>query len=93
VFVVRIIADAERVDFKAFDQLPGARQRLEQYRQYTDDGELDSIAIFEVPGATDPRAAVEAVKAGNSALLRLVDFHESRDIRIERLAQKLEFKL
>lgn len=93
VFVVRIIADPERPDYRAFEGLLGARERFEQGWHQTNDGEFDSIAIFEVLDVTDPRAAIRAVEAGDQALVRLVDFRESRDIRIERLAKKLEFKL
>lgn len=92
-FVVRIIADADRSDFKVFDHLDGAQQRFDQGWLQTHEGEFDSIAIFEVSGATSPSDAVHAVKQGDKDRARLVNLHESSDIRLARLAPKIRIEL
>ena len=92
-FVVRIVADADRLDFKVFDRLDGAQQRFDHGCQQTHEGEFDSIAIFEVSDATTPRDAVQAVKRGDKERVRLISLNESPEVRLARLAPKIRIEL
>lgn len=65
-FVVRIIVDDEKKDFKAFVRKEDAQRRYARAWRQTNDGDFRSTAIFEVIGVDDARQAVDAVKRGDS---------------------------
>ena len=92
-YVVRIIVGGGISDFKVFDRLPHAKERFDAGWLQTEDGEFDSIAIFDVLNARDPADAVDAVKCGDKERIQLREFHESSDIRLKRLLPKLRIEL
>lgn len=91
--MVRIIADADRSDFKVFDSLGGAQQRFDEAWSQTQEGKFDSIAVYQVSDVAGPREAVEAVKLGDKDRARLLNLHESADIRLARLAPNIRIEL
>lgn len=91
-FVVRIIVDGHPTDFKAFERLKDAKARFDLGWHQTDDGEFDSIAVFEIPGATGANEAVAAVRSG-AKTIQLLHLKEKRQTEIKRLADKLDFEI
>ena len=61
-FVVRIVADEGRVDYKAFSRKQDGERRYNDAWRRTDKEECVSAALFEVAGADDARVAIEAVE-------------------------------
>ena len=92
-YVVRIIPDiGDGMDTKAFERLPDAMNRFQQGWAQTDEGEFRSIAVFDVPGVMDVRAACDAVRRADASI-RLVEIKESYDAEIKKLLPKLDFDL
>jgi hypothetical protein len=92
-YVVRIIIDDDRSDFKVFERLENAKERFDAGWLQTEDGEFDSIAIFDVADVSGPAEAVAAVKRGDKQHVQLREFHESSDIRLKKLLPKLRIEL
>lgn len=90
---VRIMNDGQVVDLKIFESLPAARERYEQGWSQAYDGYFDSIAIFDVPDATDVRDAASAIRSGDGDRAILVELRESFDATIAKIAKKIEIKL
>lgn len=65
-FVVRL-SGPSREDWKAFGKRDDAFQRFAQARRQIIDDELDDVraVMFQVPGETDARRAVERIKSGD----------------------------
>lgn len=92
-YVVRIIVNDDQSDFKVFDRLKSAKERFEAGWLQTEEGEFDSIAIFDVTDVNGPAEAVAAVKRGDKERVQLREFHESRDIRLAKLLPKMRIEL
>lgn len=69
-FVVRLTGPA-RSDWKAFTARSDAMQRFLAARKAIFDDDLEDVRaiIFQVPGETDARRAVERVQAGDANIL------------------------
>lgn len=65
-FVVRLSGPTKE-DWKAFGKRADAFQRFVQARRQIIDDELDDVraVMFQVPGETDARRAVERIKSGD----------------------------
>jgi hypothetical protein len=87
---VRVMLDGQIISLEIFKSLPSARECYEQGRSHAYDGHFDSIAIFQVPDATDARDADSAIRSGD---LVPMEERESYDITIAKIAKKVEFKL
>ena len=70
-FVVRVIVDEGRTDYKAFSRKQDAERRYFDAWKRTDEEEYVSAALFEVAGTDDARMAIEAV-AHNSSLVTVL---------------------
>jgi hypothetical protein len=92
-YVVRIIVDDDQSDFKVFDRLETAKERFDAGWLQTEDGEFNTIAIFDVTDVNGPAEAVAAVKRGDKERVQLREFHESSDIRLTKLLPKLRIDL
>lgn len=90
---VRVMLDGQVASLKIFESLPSARERYEQGWSQAYEGYFDSIAIFQVPDATDVREADSAIRSGDGDRIVLVELRESFDTTIAKIAKKVEFKL
>jgi hypothetical protein len=87
-FVVRVVTPEKSV-FKAFSRLPDAKAYFYRGWLQTDDGEFDSIAVFEAVGTDNAREAVDAVKRADPAHLRLLELKEPAEIEMKKALGKL----
>ncbi|MDP8993405.1 MAG: hypothetical protein M3N07_00230 [Pseudomonadota bacterium] len=90
---VRVMIDGQVADLEIFEGLPAARERFEQGWSQAYEGYFDSIAIFDVPDATDVRDAAAAIRSGDDDRIILVDLRESFDTVIEKIAKKIEIEI
>ena len=74
-FVVRIVVNEEKTDFKVFVRRPDAEKRFNDASYHVRDGSLSSAAWFDVR-TDDLREAVEAVKQGNRDKISLLGLEE-----------------
>jgi hypothetical protein len=95
VIVVRT-DDAGETDFKAFATREGASAHFYQEFVEVMDGAYQRVAAYDVPEATDAKAAIDAVRNADSSI-RLLRIEESDATRLERIVREigpgLEFKL
>ena len=61
-FVVRVIVDEGRTDYKAFSRKQEGERRYNDAWRRTEEEEYVSAALFEVAGTDDARAAIGAVE-------------------------------
>ena len=78
-FVVRVIGEEGRTDYKAFSRKQDGERRYYDAWKRTDEEEDVSAALFEVTGTDDARAAIEAVTINNSARMTLLALYEAPD--------------
>jgi hypothetical protein len=83
-FVVRIDREDEKPDFKVFVKRSDAEARFRAAAPRVWEHEFAGAALFEVLNTTDARAALEAVKAGDKTMVRLLD-KEPTDINVDDL--------
>ena len=85
-FVVRIIADEGRTDYKAFSRKQDGERRYHAALLRTGEAEVASAALFEVTGTDDARDAVEAVERDDTSRVKLLEGYESPELgqRIQR---------
>ena len=70
-FVVRIVGEQGKADFKAFTRKPDAEDRFYAAWNYIDGIDDSSFALFQVPDANFAPEGVEAVKSGRSGVVLL----------------------
>ena len=80
-FVVRIIADEGRTDYKAFSRKQDGERRYHAALLRTGEAEVASAALFEVTGTDDARDAVEAVERDDTSRVKLLEGYESPELR------------
>lgn len=91
-FVVRVVEDKEP-DFKVFGELRKARSHWGRAALKVMDDELMSSALFDVPAASDPYDAVEAVKFGDKARVELLELEECPDTRRRKMIENLNLEI
>ncbi len=84
-YVVRIIDNNGKVDFKVYFKRDDAMQRYNQAWRQTDDGNFLSTAVFEVHQTDDVRTAIELVKSGEKSQVELLEIKLPVDIEIMKL--------
>ena len=87
-FVVRIIVDDDKTDFKAFERLPDAKKRFEIARQMAWRDEVEHATLFDVPNM-DVRSAVNAVRVGDAGRVFLLDDQLCQRLEIEKLRKDI----
>jgi hypothetical protein len=89
VFIVRIIVDDQKTDYKGFERKPDAEARFQGAVTLANRNEIESVALFSVPGMS-VREAVAAVKEGDSRHVELLDHKVCFEKEIERLRERIK---
>ncbi len=74
-FVVRVIVDEGRTDYKAFSRKQDGERFYNDAWKRTDEEEYVGAALFEVAGTDDARAAIDAVAFGDPSRVTLLAFN------------------
>ncbi len=92
--MVRIITEGqEKTDYKVFEHKSAAMERFHAGWLRTDDGEFESIAVFQVTGTRYALEAVEAVKSADQSKVTLLELKESRDKELSKWAKSMNLDL
>ena len=76
-FVARIIADESQADYKAFSRKQDGARRYDAARHRTDERDVSSAALFEVPGTEDARTAIDAVKRNDRSQVKVLATYQT----------------
>lgn len=91
-FVVRIVVDEEKTDYKVFEGKPSAQQRFDAAASMAFRDEIEHVTLFEV-ARDNVREAVDAIKRGERNGVALVAQELNSTLRILKLADKLDLDL
>ena len=80
-YVVRLSLPDSEADFKAFVRKPDAVKRFEAGSHMVWDDRLEGAALFEVPDVSDPRTAVQVIKAGKAGRAILLDTDRKAEVK------------
>ncbi len=80
-YVVRLTFPDGEADFKAFVRRPDAVKRFKVGSHMVWDDHLEGAALFEVLDVSDPRTAVQAIKAGEAVRVIILDTDTKAEVK------------